>query len=41
MKDEDATAEEAAVHFLKADDGWKSWMPASVADKVETALAKD
>jgi glycine betaine/proline transport system substrate-binding protein len=39
MKNEKATAEEAAVHFLKEDDGWKAWVPAAVAGKVEQALA--
>jgi glycine betaine/proline transport system substrate-binding protein len=38
MKREDASAEEAAVHFLKEDDGWKTWVPADVAAKVEQAL---
>ena len=39
MKTADATAEEAAAHFLEADDGWKAWVPAAVAEKVEAALA--
>ncbi|MGX1307419.1 glycine betaine/proline transport system substrate-binding protein [Amorphus suaedae] len=39
MQDNNATADEAAVHFLKENpDVWSPWVPAEVADTVKAAL---
>ena len=39
MRDNKASAEDAAVNFLKADaDAWSKWVPAEVAERVKSAL---
>ncbi|MGX1100637.1 glycine betaine/proline transport system substrate-binding protein [Amorphus sp. MBR-141] len=40
MQDNNATADEAAVHFLRENpDIWSTWVPAEVAETVKSALA--
>lgn len=38
MRDNKASADDAAVHFLKTSDDWTKWVPAEVAAKVKAAL---
>ena len=38
MRDNDASADEAAVNFLKTSDQWKSWVSDAVVEKVQAGL---
>ena len=38
MRDNDASADEAAVNFLKTSDAWTQWVPDDVAEKVKAGL---
>ena len=39
-KEAGGDAKTTAIHFLKTDKVWKSWVPAEVARKVEAALSQ-
>jgi hypothetical protein len=39
MAESDATVDEAAIWFLKNNQVWTQWVPASVAGRVQEALA--
>jgi glycine betaine/proline transport system substrate-binding protein len=38
MEENDASAEDAAVHFLKTSEDWTKWVPADVAERVKASL---
>ena len=38
MQENDASAEDAAVHFLKTSEDWTKWVPADVAERVRASL---
>lgn len=38
MRDNKASAEDAAVQFLKTSDDWTTWMPPAVVDRVKASL---
>jgi glycine betaine/proline transport system substrate-binding protein len=38
MQENDASAEDAAVHFLKTSEDWTKWVPADVAERVKASL---
>ncbi len=39
MRENKASAEDAAVHFLKTSEDWIKWVPADVAERVKASLA--
>jgi glycine betaine/proline transport system substrate-binding protein len=39
MRENKASAEDAAVHFLKTSEDWVKWVPAEVADRVKSSLS--
>jgi glycine betaine/proline transport system substrate-binding protein len=39
MRENKASAEDAAVHFLKTSEDWTKWVPADVADRVKASLS--
>lgn len=40
MRDNDASPDEAAVHFLKTNTDWTGWVSADMVDKVKSALGE-
>jgi glycine betaine/proline transport system substrate-binding protein len=38
MRENRASAEDAAVEFLRTNQDWTSWVPAEVADRVKASL---
>ena len=39
MRENKASADDAAVHFLKTSEDWTKWVPAEVADRVKASLS--
>ncbi|MEQ9690154.1 MAG: glycine betaine ABC transporter substrate-binding protein, partial [Bauldia litoralis] len=40
MRDSDASADEAAVDFLKSNEDWTKWLPAEAVEGVKSALGE-
>ena len=39
MRENKASAADAAIHFLKTSEDWTKWVPAEVADRVKASLS--